>query len=101
MNKKDFLKRLADLEVTDGEQRGREFTEWCTHVSREDMDDYLFELDQFSTAIGLPLDQLEHVGIEEAETLYEVLVAYAEALWRAYDLGPEVKERVKNRATAK
>jgi hypothetical protein len=91
--KKDFLARLASLEIKPGEQVSGEFQAWIDGLSDEDMLDYMLDIAHFATALGLPVEQLsqpEAIG----DGQLEALGLYAQALWKAYALGPEAKERV-------
>jgi hypothetical protein len=93
MKHKDFLARLASLEIKPAEQVSREFEAWRADLSEEDVEDYALNLAHFALAIGLPLERLSQPEAIEDKYL-EALSLYAQALWKAYAIGPEVKERL-------
>lgn len=91
--KKDVLARLIGLEVKPGEQVSREFRAWMKSFSDEEMLDYGYDLGRYAMALGITMEQFTRPETIEDDKL-EALALYAQALWRAYALGPEVKERV-------
>jgi hypothetical protein len=95
MKEKDFLARLASLEVKPGEQLSREFQAWNAGATGEERLDWALDLGRYAVALGIPIEQLsqpEAIGDDQLIPLG----LYAQSLWRAYALGPEVKERVSN-----
>jgi hypothetical protein len=99
MKEKHILARLASLEIKPGELLSREYRAWRKGLSDEDLLDWTMDFGMYVQALGIPLEQLSQLEtIGEARR--EALVLYAQALWKAYALGPEVKERVsRNRSS--
>lgn len=84
--KKDLVKRLSGLEISERERRDRENARLLNHCSSDEMDKIIKEVDLFEQRLGGPVDKEIIDSSREEQLKAEAIAYYIWALLRATEL---------------